>query len=53
MPRKKAEVTATVPITDIKEGEIVGNVSEENKTRNGQLREQLTVNFFVTSFVHL
>ena len=53
MPGKKAEVTATVPITDIKEGEMVGNVSEENKTRNGQPSEQLTVNFFVTSFVHI
>ena len=35
MPGKKAEVIATVPITDIKEGEMVGNVPEDDKTRNG------------------
>ena len=34
MSGKKAEVIATVPITDIKEGEIVENVPEEDKTRN-------------------
>ena len=28
MPGKKAEVKAAVPITDMKEGEMVGNVSE-------------------------
>jgi len=52
MPEKKAEVIAAVPIIDIKEGEMVGNVSED-KTRNGQPSDQLTVNFFVTTFVHI
>jgi len=52
MPGKKAEVIAVVPIIDIKEGEMVGNVSED-KTRNGQPSDQLTVNFFVTTFVHI
>ena len=52
MPGKKAEVIAVVPITDIKEGEMVGNVSEENKTRNSQPSDQLTVIFFVTTSVH-
>ena len=32
MPGKKAEVIAAVPIIDIKEGEMVGNVSEGDKT---------------------
>ena len=49
--RKKAEVIATVPITDMKEGEMVGNVPENDKTRNGQPSDQLAVNFFVTTFV--
>jgi len=52
MPGKKAEVIAAVPIIDIKEGEMVGNVSE-GKTGNGQPSGQLTVNFFVTTFVHI
>jgi len=52
MPGKKAEVIAAVPIIDIKEGEMVGNVSE-GKTGNGQPSDQLTVNFFVTTFVHI
>ena len=52
MPGKKGEVKATVPITNIKEGEMVGNVPEDDKTRNGQPSDQLTVNFFVTTFVH-
>ena len=53
MPGKKAEVIAAVPIIDIKEGEMVGNVSEGDKTRNGQPSDQLTVNFFVTTFVNI
>ena len=53
MPGKKAEVIGTVPITDIKEGEMVGNVPEDDKTRNGQPSDQLIVNFFVTTFVHI
>ena len=46
MSGKTTEVKAAVPITDMKEGEMVGNVSEDNKTRNGQPSDQLTVNFF-------
>lgn len=53
MPGKKAEVIAAVPIIDMKEGEMVGNVSEGNRTRNGEPSDQLTVNFFVTTFVHI
>ena len=52
MPKKKVEVIAAVPIIDIKEGEMRGNISE-GKTRNGQPSDQLTVNFFVTTLVHI
>lgn len=53
MPGKKAEIKATVPITNIKEGEMVGNVPEDDKARNSQPSDQLIVNFFVTTFVHI
>jgi len=53
MPGKQAEVIAAVPIIDIKEGEMVGNVSEGDKTRNGQPSDQLSVKFFVTTFVNI
>ena len=36
MPGKKEELKAEVPITDLKEGEMVEKVSEERKTRNGR-----------------
>ena len=41
MPGKKEEVRAEVPITDLKEREMVGKVSEERKTRNGQPNARL------------
>ena len=53
MPGKKEEVKAEVPITDLKEGEMVGKVSEERKTRNGQPNDRLIVKFIISTFVHV
>ena len=36
MTGKKEEVRAEVPITDLKEGEMVGKLHENRNTRNGQ-----------------
>jgi len=45
MPGKKSQVTAVVPVTDIKEGEMVGNVPEDNNTKNSQPSDRLIVIF--------
>ena len=53
MPGKKEEVKAEVPITDLKEGEMVGKVSEERKTRNSQPNDLLIVKFIISTLVHV
>ena len=53
MPGEKEEVKAVVPIADLKEGEMVGKVSEERKTRNGQPNDLLMVKFIISTFVHV
>ena len=53
MPGKKEEVKAEVPITDLKEGEMVGKVREERKTRNGQPNDWLIVKFISSTLVHV
>ena len=50
MPGKKWD-RAVRPITDVKEGEMIG-VSEKNKTKNGHPREHLTIKFIVTILLH-
>ena len=47
----KKEIKAEVPITDLKEGEMVGKVSEDRKTRNGQPNDWLIVKFISSTFV--
>ena len=42
-----------MPITDLKEGEMVEKVSEEKKTRNGQPNDRLIVKFIISTFVHV
>ena len=53
MTGKKEEVRAEVPITDLKEGEMVGKLHENRKTRNGRPSDQLIVKFIVTTFVQM
>ena len=53
MTGKKEEVRAEVPITDLKEGEMVGKLHENRKTRNGQPSDQLIVKFVVSTFVQM
>ena len=53
MPGEKEEVKAEVPIADLKEGEMVGKVSKERKTRNGQPNDLLMVKFIISTFVHV
>ena len=42
-----------MPIADLKEGEMVGKVREERKTRNGQPNDLLMVKFIISTFVHV
>lgn len=50
MPNKKKEVRAEVSITDLKDGEMVWKLTENNKiARNDYLK----VKFIVTTFVHM
>jgi len=46
-------VRSVRPITDLKEGEMIGRVSEKNKTKNGHPSEHLTIKFIVTILLHI
>ena len=53
MPGKKNEKVVTLPAVEMKEGDMIGNISnDEIGGKNRDANSDLTIKFIITSFVY-